>query len=63
MRNNLKYHFICPFCKQGEVLSDGRAKVIISVQCPRCRRFFLADLDTLKTEKAAAQRRKGRVKR
>lgn len=55
-------HLICPICKKGEVLADGKAKVTISVMCPKCKNFFLADLDTAKTERATAQRRLGRMK-
>ena len=52
---------ICPWCRRGEVLADGKAKVTVSVMCPKCNRFFWADLDTQKTEKAKAQRRSGRA--
>ena len=45
-------HLICPGCKKGEVLADGKAKVTVSVMCPKCKRFFWGDLDTLKTERA-----------
>lgn len=55
-------HLVCPICKKGEVLADGKAKVTISVMCPKCGGFFLADLDTLYTERGAAQRRVGRQK-
>ena len=54
-------HLICPWCKKGEVLADGKAKVTVSVMWPKCKRFFWGDLDTLKTEKANAQRRSGRA--
>lgn len=54
-------HLICPWCKKGEVLADGKAKVTVSVMCPKCNRFFWGDLDTLKTDKATAQRRSGRA--
>ena len=47
-------HLICPWCQKGEVLADGKAKVTVSVMCPKCKRFFWGDLDTLKTEKANA---------
>lgn len=61
MNHVFNRHFICPICKKGEVLADGKAKVTISVMCPKCKNFFLADLDTQKTEKATAQRRGGRA--
>lgn len=62
MQNVFNRHLICPICKKGEVLADGKAKVTISVMCPKCKNFFLADLDTTKTERATAQRRMGRMK-
>lgn len=55
-------HLVCPICKKGEVLADGKAKVTISVMCPKCKGFFIADLDTLNTEKTAPQRRAGRMR-
>lgn len=55
-------HLVCPICKKGEVLADGKAKVTISVMCPKCKNFFLADLDTMQTERASVQRRVGRLK-
>ena len=54
----MSYHLLCPWCSKGETLSDGRAKVTISVQCRKCGNTYLADLDTLMTEKAKQQRRK-----
>lgn len=62
MQHYFNRHLICPICKKGEVLADGKAKVTISVMCPKCKSFFLADLDTMQTEKATAQRRVGRMK-
>lgn len=54
-------HLPCPYphCK-GETLADGRAKVTISVVCPKCRNTYIADLDTLKTYPSSPQRRLGR---
>lgn len=60
MQNYFDRHLICPWCSKGEVLADGKAKVTVSVMCPKCRHFFTGDLDTLKTEKAVAQKRLGR---
>lgn len=60
MNNRFNIHMICPWCKKGEALADGRAKVTMSIQCPKCGRFYLADLDTMKTEKGNACRRMGR---
>lgn len=50
---------ICPWCQKGLTLADGKAKVSISVMCPKCRRYYIADLDTLKTEKASALKKIG----
>ena len=57
------YHVTCPWCHHGEVLSDGRAKVTISTVCSKCGRVFLADLDTMHTERSSPQRRNGRKRR
>lgn len=62
MNHNFGIHLVCPWCKKGEVLADGSGKVTISVQCPRCRNYFLGDLDTMKTSKGQPQRRLGRIK-
>ena len=60
MNNVFTRHMTCPWCNRGEALADRKAKVTISVQCPRCGRVFYGDLDTLKTEKGIACRRSGR---
>lgn len=52
-------HLICPWCSKGEILADGRARATVSAQCPRCKHFFRADLNSLKTERAQPQRRLG----
>ncbi len=57
----MSYHLLCPWCSRGETLSDGRAKVTISVQCKKCGNTYIADLDTLMTKKSAPQRRRGRT--
>lgn len=53
----------CPWCEKGEVLADRRAKVTISTRCPKCNRVFWVDLETLHTEKAMPQKRKGKKKK
>ncbi|MBQ3756420.1 MAG: hypothetical protein II873_04830 [Oscillospiraceae bacterium] len=58
--NEMKYHLKCPCCRKGETLSDGRAKVTLSVRCEKCHQFYLADLDSLITRRALPQRRRGR---
>lgn len=52
METIFQYRLACPWCAKGEVLSNTSEKVIISVQCSRCRRVFWADLHTLKTARA-----------
>lgn len=59
---DFRIHLKCPWCEKGETLADGRAKVTISVLCGRCTRPYIADLDTMKTERAKPQRRQGRKK-
>lgn len=60
MNAPFKHHLTCPWCGKGEVLADGTGKLTISVQCPRCKNFYLGDLDTLRTIKTQPQRRLGR---
>lgn len=55
-------HLLCPWCHKGEVLSDGKAKITISVCCPICGRYYTGDLDAIKTERSAACKRQGRKK-
>lgn len=59
---NYTIHLVCPYCHKGETLADGRAKVTLSIMCPKCGGFYTADLDTMKTERAKACRRVGRMK-
>ena len=60
MNAPFKHHLTCPWCGKGEVLADGIGKLTISVQCPRCKNFYLGDLDALRTIKTQPQRRLGR---
>lgn len=46
--------FLCPWCSKGKFLADGKGKVTVSIQCPKCGRYFVGDLDTSKTERTAA---------
>lgn len=62
MQSVFDRHLICPWCKKGEVLADGRAKVTLSVKCPKCGHVFTGDLDNLKTEKTVPQKRLGRMR-
>ena len=57
-----KYHHVCPWCKKGEVLSDARGKIVLSVQCPKCGHIFIADMDNLTTDRASAQKRLNRLR-
>ena len=41
MNAPFKHHLTCPWCGKGEVLADGFGKLTISVQCPRCKNFYL----------------------
>ena len=56
----MNIHLPCPWCGGSEILVDRRAKTTISVQCAKCKKIYKADLDSLKTEKAKAQKRMGR---
>lgn len=60
MNAPFKHHLTCPWCGKGEVLADGIGKLTISVQCPRCKNFYLGDLDTFRTIRTQPQRRLGR---
>ena len=40
METIFQHRLACPWCTKGEVLSNTSEKVIISVQCSRCRRVF-----------------------
>lgn len=56
------FHLVCPWCKHGEVLADAKVSATLSIQCAKCGRFYLIDLDTGKTERTQPQRRLGRIK-
>lgn len=60
MNHGFNRHLICPWCLKGEALADGKGKITISVMCPKCHKYFVADLDTGKTERSNACRRTGR---
>lgn len=57
--NSKVLHLKCPWCEKGEILASGRASVEISAQCPKCHKFFIGNLYTLRTEKSKACRRVG----
>ncbi|MCD7724951.1 MAG: hypothetical protein LUI12_05280 [Clostridiales bacterium] len=58
MENFFNRHIKCPWCGKGEILADGKAKVTVSSVCPKCYKIFYGDLDTLKSERGRAQKRK-----
>ena len=62
MNTRFVRRMVCPWCQKGEVLADDKAKAAISVECPKCHRFFVGSLDSLKTERATACKRVGRRK-
>lgn len=62
MNSTFHRHLICPWCQKGEVLADGQAKISLSIECPKCHRFFIGSMDTLKAERSAACKRTGRKK-
>ena len=33
----MSIHLRCPWCEGSETLADGKGKVTISVQCPKCK--------------------------
>ena len=60
MSHVFKHHLVCPWCKKGETLADAKGKVTISVACPKCHRYYLADLDTGQTERSMPCKKTGR---
>jgi ribosomal protein L31 len=55
-------HLECPWCHGSEIIADRKVKASISVQCSKCHKFYIGDLDTLKTERSNACKRLGRNK-
>ena len=62
MKKNFYIHLVCPYCHRGEALADGKAKVTLSLVCPKCGGYYTADLETMKTDKAKACRRTSKMK-
>lgn len=58
-RTNLSKIFICPTCYKGKVLADEKSRGVISCQCPRCKHFFLIELQTSEIVKGEAAKNKG----
>ena len=46
----------CPTCGKGKVYAGDAASGIISIQCPKCKHCFTADLTTLQAAEAEAER-------
>lgn len=38
----MSIHLRCPWCEGSETLADGKGKVTISVQCPKCKHIYKA---------------------
>jgi len=55
MNKSMKHTLYCPICVKGKVLLTRIADAEISVRCPRCKHYFIANLLTLETEAAQAQ--------
>ena len=36
----MSIHLRCPWCEGSETLADGKGKVTISVQCPKCKHIY-----------------------
>jgi len=49
--------FACPWCTKGEVYSEGRGRVSVTVRCPKCLHFYRIRLDTYSVERVQARRR------
>ena len=62
MKKNFYIHLVCPYCHRGEALADGKAKVTLSLVCPKCGGYYTADLETMKTDKAKDCRRTSKMK-
>lgn len=53
---------VCPWCHAGGIIADRKARGSVSVQCSKCRKFYVGDLGTMKTERSTACKRLGRNK-
>ena len=52
--------FICAWCGKGKTHADGKAAVLISVQCRKCDHIYICDLYSGKTYRSEAIRNRGR---
>lgn len=48
---------ICPWCERGEVLGTSETIGSVSMACPKCGRYFIADFNQCKGVKSKAVRR------
>ncbi len=61
MKQDSKRVITCPYCGKPEILVFDKAPVRISVRCTKYHnRFYIADLQTGKTEESVAYKRLGR---
>jgi transposase-like protein len=48
---------ICPWCERGEVLGTSETKGSVSMACPKCGRYFVANFNQCIGVKSKAVRR------
>ena len=47
----------CPWCEKGEVLGTIETEGAVSMACPKCGKYFIADFTQCKGIKSKAVRR------
>lgn len=47
----------CPWCGRGETLGTADAQGIVSLICPKCGRYYIADFSKCKSMKSNAVRK------
>ena len=47
----------CPWCEKGEVLGTLETEGAVSMACPKCGKYFIADFTRCKGIKSKAVRR------
>ena len=47
----------CPWCYRGETLGTAETHGIVSLVCPKCGRYYLADFSRCKSMKSSAIRK------
>lgn len=48
---------ICPWCERSEILGTPKTEGAVSMACPKCGRYFIADFSQCKGIKSTAVRR------